>query len=95
MREAVTKKLYSSYRVEREDVEINLLQYADDTIFWCETSLKNVLIIKVLRCFEMVVGLKVNFQKSNFGVIGVEESVGLRFAQILNCKLLLFPFGNC
>nr|KYP41640.1 hypothetical protein KK1_036963 [Cajanus cajan] len=58
-----------------KQADISLLQYADDTMFFGEANLKNIIIIKsILRCFELISGLKVNFSKSRFGVTGVENS---------------------
>lgn len=77
----------------KEEEGVNFLQYANDTIFLRKASMENFLVIKsIMRCFELVSGLKVDFHKSNFGAIGVEERMGLRFAQILNCRLLSLPF---
>ena len=57
-------------------VEVNLLQYANDTIIIGETSLSNVFVIKsILHCFELVSNLKVNFLKSSLGAIGMNRSV--------------------
>ena len=41
---------------------MNLLQYVDDTIFVGDMRLKNVVVVKsILKCIELVSGLKVNF----------------------------------
>jgi len=45
------------------------------TLFFGEASMQNVNAIKViLRTFELVSGLKVNFAKSCFGTIGMSTS---------------------
>lgn len=50
MREATSRNMYSSYKVGKNKVEVNLLQYADDTLFLVETTLNNVLVINsILR----------------------------------------------
>ena len=42
---------------------ISLLQYADDTVFFGKAMMANVKAIKVmLRSFELVSGLKINFE---------------------------------
>ena len=54
----------------KDGIEISILQYADDTIFFNETSMQNVKVFKeILRIFEMVSGLKINYAKSQFGAI--------------------------
>lgn len=68
MREALRKNMLASLLVWENEVPVNLLQYADNTIFIGEASLQNVITIKSLRtCFELVSGIQVNFNKSGFG----------------------------
>ena len=72
MREASEKKLFEGFPVGRNEAEISILQYADDTIFFGKASRENVKSIKViLRSFELVSGLKINFSKSIFGAMGM------------------------
>ena len=57
-----------SLEVGRKKVRVNMLQYADDTLFFCEENIKSVFIIKViLSCFELVSSLKVNFLENIIG----------------------------
>ena len=71
MREAVHKNLYRSYLVGKKREPVNILQYADDTVFVGEVDWQNVHAIKtLLRGFELASGLKINFAKSQFGIIG-------------------------
>ena len=50
-----------------------MLQYTDGTIFVGEVNVKNIFTIKaILRLFEVIFGLRMNFHKSSFGTIGVE-----------------------
>nr|KYP41653.1 LINE-1 reverse transcriptase isogeny [Cajanus cajan] len=94
MRSAIRNNLYSSYCTRNNRVEVNLLQFADDTIFFGEASLSNVITIKaILRCFELVSGLKVNFHESRCGAIGTDQHVLVRFATLLNCKIMDMPFN--
>ena len=52
MREALDKSLFSSFLVGRNNTPVNLLQYADDTIFFGEATMQNVKTIKsILRSF--------------------------------------------
>ncbi|KAH1252284.1 hypothetical protein HKD37_04G009209 [Glycine soja] len=79
--------------VWENEVPVNLLQYADNTIFIGEASLQNVITIKSLRtCFELVSGIQVNFNKSGFGTIGVDKVVTERYANLLNCRVMHVPF---
>ena len=74
MREALDKSLFNSFLVGKKHTPVNILQYADDTIFFGEATMQNVKTIKsILRSFELVSGLRINFGKSSFGAIGKPE----------------------
>ncbi|XP_006596884.1 uncharacterized protein [Glycine max] len=93
MREAVSNQCFTSFLVGSNKVPIDVLQYADDTIFFGETSMANVKTVKViLRSFELVSGLRINFAKSKFGAIGQSEEWCLHAANYLSYALLQFPF---
>nr|KYP51174.1 LINE-1 reverse transcriptase isogeny [Cajanus cajan] len=67
MRQATQNNMFASFKLGKNNVDINLLQYADDTIIFGEGNLHNIMVVKsMLRCFEMVSGLKVNFHKKQF-----------------------------
>jgi len=46
VRQALKASLLSGMKIGRNEVEVCLLQFADDTLFMCEDSLNNVIIIK-------------------------------------------------
>jgi len=47
---------------------MNMLQYVDDTLFFCKANVQSVFVIKIiLNCFELASGLKVNYHKSRVG----------------------------
>ena len=93
MREALDKSLFNSFLVRKKHTPVNILQYADDTIFFGEATMQNVKTIKsILRSFKLVSGLKLNFAKSSFGTIGKPEQWGIEAAKYLNCRILFLPF---
>lgn len=93
MREALEKKMFEGFLIGREKVEISILQYADDKIFFRVASTENVRAIKVLLwSFKLVLGLKINFAKSSFGAIGMSEQWKKDVTSYLNGKLLAVPF---
>ena len=93
MREALNKNLYRSFLVGKQNVPINILQYADDTVFVGEASWDNIIVLKsMLRGFEMVSGLRINYAKSQFGVVGFQPNWAHDAAQLLNCRQLDIPF---
>lgn len=74
-------------------MQVNLLQYVDDTIYIGEMSLNNVVVIKsILWCFKLASRLKVIFLKSRFGAIGVDGEAIEKYARYLNCRILNLPF---
>ncbi|XP_028060751.1 uncharacterized protein LOC114264345 [Camellia sinensis] len=57
------------------EVNVTHLQFADDTIVFCEAEENDILSVKrILRCFEVLSGLKINFHKSTVCGVGVQEA---------------------
>ncbi|KHN19285.1 hypothetical protein glysoja_012205, partial [Glycine soja] len=93
MRTALAANLYKGFNIASSEISISLLQYADDTIFFGEASMKNVKVLKaILRTFEVVSGLKINFAKSSFGAFGRDDQWRQMAATYLNCSQLALPF---
>jgi lysozyme family protein len=69
MRKAVELERFRGFGVGRRGVVISHLQYADDTLCIGKATVENLWALKaILRGFEMVSGLKVNFWKSSIMV---------------------------
>jgi len=84
MKEAQEKKLFEGIKVGRDGLDISLLQYAADTIFFGKASLENVKAIKVMqRSFELVSRFRINFAKNKFGAIGC-LTFGYKTRQIIS-----------
>ena len=93
MREVLKKNLFQGFLVGRKEVEVNIPQYADDTLFFGKASMENVVAIKViLRSFELASGLRINFSENCFGTIGMSESWKEDAARYLHCRVLVIPF---
>jgi len=89
----IEKNLIDSLEIGREKVKVNMLEYADDTLFFCEANVKSVFNIKAtLYCFELSFGFKVNFMKSKLGGLGVEQIMIQRFVTIFNFEVMVTPF---
>ena len=59
-----------------------------------EAHWENVLVLKaLLRGFELASGLKINYAKSQFGIIGGMVSWTNEAAQFLNCRQIETPFS--
>jgi len=82
-----------SVEVGMNKVKVNMLQYADDTLFFCKATSKSVFCLKsILNFFELASGLKVNFLKSSIGGVGVDTFTIRCFAKMLNCEVMKYPF---
>ena len=72
---------------------VSHLQYAVDTIFFGEWSKDNAMsLMCILKCFEEVSGLRVNFNKSRVYGVGVNESEIDEMARWIRCSRGEFPF---
>jgi len=93
VREASRIGILEGVKVGNKSVEVNLLQFADDTLFFCQPQIQCVLAIKaILRSFEVVSGLKVNFYKSHVGNIGLSVEDSTIFTKCLNSRRMDVPF---
>ncbi|XP_076956833.1 uncharacterized protein LOC143632138 [Bidens hawaiensis] len=69
------------------------LLYADDVVFVGEFDTGNALVLRrILRCFYLVSGLKINLNKSWVYGVKVGEHKKLELATVLKCQLGEFPF---
>lgn len=79
--------------VGNQNLKLSCLQFADDTIFFREASLQNILTLKsILQCFEMASGMQVNFYKSSIIGINMEKRALQMFTGIFNYKVMEIPF---
>ncbi|XP_071739224.1 uncharacterized protein [Rutidosis leptorrhynchoides] len=89
---AVRKKLYNGVEIGRDKIQISNLQYADDTIFFGTWSANNIdNLMKILKCFELASGLKVNYNKSNLFGVNVDHMEVAAMANLFGCKVGKFP----
>ena len=93
VKQATRKNLLSGIKIGDKNVEVDLLQFADDTLFLCEPNVQNIRCIKaILRCFELSSGLRVNYFKSKLGAIGVDSYEVKLYSEILHCSIMEIPF---
>jgi hypothetical protein len=93
MKKAVALNRFRGFRVGNSGLSISHLQYADDTLCIREASIENLWSLKaILRGFQLVSGLKVNFWKSNLMSVNVSDDF-MRVAFVfLNCRIGSIPF---
>ncbi|CAL5344867.1 unnamed protein product [Camellia sinensis] len=91
---ALDLNLIKGVRVGVNDVLVSHLQFADDSILFCEADEGEIVNVKrILRCFELVSGLKINYHKSVVCGVGVDSVVLVDFAAKLNCKTGSLPLS--
>ncbi|KAJ9564655.1 hypothetical protein OSB04_000621 [Centaurea solstitialis] len=93
IQEAIRKNLFRGVRLGNSVEDVSILQFADDTIFVGEWDDENaVSLIRILKCFELSSGLKINLNKCRvLGVSTSREEIA-RMARKLRCKEDSFPF---
>jgi len=73
--------------------DIVSLHYADDTFLLVLGDVISLISLKLILCeFEMITGLKINFNKSYIYNLSRCKEVGMRAAAILNCNLSSLSF---
>ncbi|MCH82956.1 LINE-1 reverse transcriptase like, partial [Trifolium medium] len=94
MSKAVDNSLFHGYKVSN-NIRFHTLQFAaDDTIIVGDGNWDNLWTIKtVLRSFEIVSGLKVNFYKSKIYGINLDDSFLSASSSFLNCVWILYLFA--
>ncbi|XP_016206133.1 uncharacterized protein LOC107646461 [Arachis ipaensis] len=85
--EAVRNGRISPLVVGRDRVELSHLQFADDTILFCppdDETMQNYK--RLLRWFELMSGLSINFDKSSLIPLNCEEQWVQRMCRLWGCK---------
>ncbi|XP_058751350.1 uncharacterized protein LOC131624426 [Vicia villosa] len=76
-----------------QQIHFELLQFANDTVMLCDGSLDNLWCVKaVLRGFERVFGLCINFNKSKIYSINIGEDMLTAATNFLPCEIGRLPF---
>jgi hypothetical protein len=92
MSKAVEIGRFHGYTVNN-NISFHTLQFADDTIIVGEGTWDNLWTIKtVLRSFELVSGLKVNFFKSKLYGVNLEDNFLQASSAFLHCGVESIPF---
>ncbi|XP_057734548.1 uncharacterized protein LOC130949988 [Arachis stenosperma] len=90
--EAVRNGCISLLLVGRDNIELLYLQFTDDTILFYppkEETIRNYK--RLLRCFEMMSGLSINFEKSSFIPVNCDQRWARKMCLLLGCKEAILP----
>jgi len=93
VRQALKNNLLTGLKIGKNELEVCILQFANDTLFLCENTFSNVVTLKaILRGFELAFGLKINFHKSKLAGINVLSNAVVVYSKTLNCTQMGVPF---
>nr|KAJ0214831.1 hypothetical protein LSAT_V11C400224590 [Lactuca sativa] len=93
MKGACEKGIFKGWQIPNDDCSVSHLFYANDALFvrvWSAENLKNL--ERILRCFHVSSGLRVNFNNSRVFGIGVEPHEIATLAEPLGCEPTKLPF---
>lgn len=92
---AVMKGLFGGINIPYSGPALSHLFYANDALFvgeWSRSNLKNL--VRILKCFQVSSGLKVNFHKSRVFDIGANPLEVANWSGILVCEPGSLPFTD-
>ncbi|KAJ0428711.1 putative RNA-directed DNA polymerase [Helianthus annuus] len=93
IKEATRVGVYRGIQCTRHGPTLSHFLFADDVVFLGEWSMGNVLNLnRILRCFYLSSGLKVNLRKSSLYGVSVEDTEVNMMASVLRCRVGEFPF---
>nr|KYP32205.1 Putative ribonuclease H protein At1g65750 family [Cajanus cajan] len=95
MSRASEMNLFKGLHIGDEGPPVSLLQFADDTLIIGEATMQNLWCLKaILRGFELISGMKINFHKSC--VVGIHSGADFTnlAAAFLHCKVGQLPFKH-
>ncbi|GKV39565.1 hypothetical protein SLEP1_g47323 [Rubroshorea leprosula] len=88
-----TKGLIHGIDVGSKGLNISLLQFADDTVILGKANGENIFTVKIiLRWFELMSGLRINFRKSSIVEFNVAQRWLTEAASVLRCGVGEIPF---
>lgn len=84
----------NGFEVTRNREAMTHLQYADDTLFFSSSNREEILALqRILRCFQLVSGLKINFSKSMLVGVRCSEDIVHALAEMVHCKVGRLPIS--
>jgi hypothetical protein len=75
------------------EVDLSILQYADDTIILMDHNIEQARNMKLILCvFEQLSGLKINFHKSELFCYGDAKECEEQYIELFGCGMGQYPF---
>ncbi|KAJ0836605.1 putative RNA-directed DNA polymerase [Helianthus annuus] len=95
MKKACSIGLFKGIQIPTQGPVLSHFIYANDVVFIGEWSTQNALNLnRILRCFYLSSGLRVNLAKSSMFGVGVDQAHVHMMASVLRCKPGIFPFKH-
>lgn len=92
MSEAVRLGICSGIDIGCRGLVMSYLQFRDDTTITCKHEWESIRNVKmILRCFQLISSLKINFQKSIFFGISLEEETIAEWVGRISYRIEKFP----
>ncbi|XP_038704713.1 uncharacterized protein LOC120000656 [Tripterygium wilfordii] len=89
---AEEKGLLKGIVIKKDALSISHIQYADDTLIFCKAKESSIQMVKrILRCYQLISGLKVNFSKSSLIGIGLDRQWTENMAAKHQCRAEALP----
>lgn len=80
--------LFKGIKLSTTSEDLTHSQYADDTILFINKDFRLVSKVKeVMQCFQLLSGLKINFQKSKIYSHSKDQALIEKFVEVLGCKI--------
>nr|GEZ43139.1 RNA-directed DNA polymerase, eukaryota [Tanacetum cinerariifolium] len=89
---ACNEGIFKGLRIH-DSLVLSHLFYVDDAVFiveWSDENLKNL--VRILNCFQLASGLKINMTKSQIMGVGVPLDVLNQGASSIRCATMTLPF---
>lgn len=78
--------MFKGFLIGNGEVKVSHLQFVDDTIIFCDNSQRQFRMLRcMMRCFEVVSGLRLNLGKSVLIAVGEVPKLD-QLAADLNCR---------
>ena len=86
---AVRQGLIDGVKVRRHDVCLSHLEFADDMLLFSAAKVHPLVNLRrILGCFSLMSGLKINFEKSGMIPINCQEALVEELKNCLGCKVV-------
>ncbi|GKV27589.1 hypothetical protein SLEP1_g36748 [Rubroshorea leprosula] len=90
---AIKEDMMHGIEIGSRGLSVSLLQFADDTVIMGKADAKNIRTVKdILKWFELMSGLRINFSKSSIFGYNVSEKWLKGSAGMLHCRVGRPPF---